>query len=126
MRRLLLTVLAAGALAHAAAAVLADDSAQGDAAGRERSSREGWVYQSMLEMGRVKAGMTRADLLKVFREEGGLSTRTRRTYAYGGCRYFKVDVRFEPAGGAGERLGESPDDRIVEISRPYLAHEILD
>ena len=44
------------------------------------------------------SGMTRADLLKVFTTEGGLSTGLNRTYVYRECQYIKVDVDFEPVG----------------------------
>lgn len=39
-----------------------------------------------------KPGMTRADLLKVFMEEGGISKRTWRRYVYRRYGYIKVDV----------------------------------
>jgi hypothetical protein len=120
MKKLLLIVLTAGALASAALAH-ADYSAQGDA-----PSREEWVLKSLKEMSEVKAGMTRGELLKVFGEEGGISTRTQRTYVYKKCRYFKVDVKFEPVGNVWERLAESPEDKIVEISKPYIDYSVLD
>src|SRR6266850_4946318 len=55
-----------------------------------------WIAQSLREMETIKVGMTRADLLRVFREEGGLSTRTQRQYVYRECLYIKVAVEFEP------------------------------
>ncbi|HEX8117176.1 MAG TPA: hypothetical protein VF521_07885 [Pyrinomonadaceae bacterium] len=126
MKRLLLTVPAVVALAFAAH-VLPRASAQEEAAAaREARARDEWVLKSLQEMHTVKACMTRGDLLKVFAEEGGLSTRRQRTYVYKGCRYFKVDVKFEPVGGAEERLAESPDDRVVEISKPYVDYGVLD
>jgi hypothetical protein len=70
--------------------------------------------------------MTRADLLKVFTTEGGLSTRLQRTYVWQQCPYIKVDVRFKPDGDEKERLQEHPTDTIVEISRPYLQWMIID
>ena len=124
MKKLLLIVVTAGALASAAP-MLPGPSAQ-EGAARLKSAREEWVLRSLQEMTEVKAGMTRADLLKVFAEEGGLSTRTQRTYVYRGCPYFKVDVKFEAVGNAGERLAESPEDRIVEISKPYIGYSVLD
>ena len=35
-----------------------------------------WVAKSLKEIETVKPGMTREDLLRVFRDEGGISTRT--------------------------------------------------
>lgn len=92
---------------------------------RERRGHDEWVAKSLREIETVKAGMTRADLLKLFGEEGGLSTRTQRTYVYRECSYIKVDVKFEPVAD-GNRNRENPDDKIVEISKPYLDWQIAD
>ena len=121
MRKLMLIAATAAALAYAltlSASPARDDSV---AAGRVK-----WVEKSLKEMQTVKVGMTRGDLLKVFTEEGGLSTRTRQTYVYRGCPYFKVDVSFEPVGGARGNDFVSPGDKIVTISRPYLDWSVLD
>jgi hypothetical protein len=78
----------------------------------------------------VKVGMTRADLLKVFKTEGGLWTGLQRRYVYRECPYFKVDVEFEAVGRpAHDRegrvtLAERSEDLIKKISRPYLAFPI--
>jgi hypothetical protein len=82
-----------------------------------------WVLKVMSEIGSVHAGMTRKELLKVFGEEGGLSTRTNRTYVYKGCRYIKVNVVFSRVDAKEQ---ESDDDKIVSISGPYLAYVIMD
>jgi hypothetical protein len=91
-----------------------------------------WVEQSLTEIQKVKVGMTRADLKKVFAGEGGLSTGTRRTYGFRDCPYIKVDVEFDPVGRP-ERdaegrvtLEESDADVITKISRPYLDWVVLD
>jgi hypothetical protein len=83
-----------------------------------------WLAKSMREMATIKPGMTRGDLLKVFEEEGGLSTRTQRRYVYRGSLYLKVDVTFEPVGD--DKKGESPQDKIAKISKPFLEWSILD
>lgn len=85
-----------------------------------------WVAKSLREMQTVKEGATRAELLKVFREEGGISTRTQRTYVYRECRYIKVDVEFKFARGAENVRDEHPKDEIVKISRPYLDWSVTD
>jgi hypothetical protein len=85
-----------------------------------------WIAEAMREIGTIKPGITRAELLKVFTTEGGLSTRTQRQYVWHRCPYIKVDVRFRPAKNENERLKEDPADIIVEISRPYLQWSILD
>ena len=82
-----------------------------------------WVLKVMSEIGSVRAGMTRKELLKVFGEEGGLSTRTNRTYVYRGCPYIKVNAVFSRVDTEEQ---ESGDDKIVSISGPYLAYAIMD
>jgi hypothetical protein len=76
-------------------------------------------------MQHIQAGMTRMKLLRVFMEEGGLSTRTHRRYAYRKCGLIKVDVEFAPTGepGSGE---QQPNDQIVKISKPFLELPVMD
>jgi hypothetical protein len=69
----------------------------------------------------LKPGMTRFDVLKQFAEEGGLSTRTQHTYVYRGCPYIKITVKFSPDPGTESRSEELPQDKIVEVSEPFLA-----
>ena len=57
-----------------------------------------WIVGNLPEMESIKIGMTRKELLKVFMEEGGLSTRQWRQYVYRRCGYVKVEVEFAPAG----------------------------
>jgi hypothetical protein len=91
-----------------------------------------WVTDSLKEMQKVKVGMTRADLLKVFTTEGGLSTGLNRTYVYQGCPFIKVDVEFKPVGRPARdkdgrvTLVEASGDVIKKISKPYLDWTVLD
>ena len=68
-----------------------------------------WVAEALKRMETVEPGMTRADLLRVFATQGGLSTGLRRTYAYRECPYFKVDVEFE----AVARPPRAADGRVT-------------
>jgi hypothetical protein len=91
-----------------------------------------WIANSLKEMQKIEVGMTRADLLKVFTTEGGLSTGLNRTYVYRDCSYIKVDVEFEPVGRPSRdadgrvTLVESNEDVIKKISKPYLEWNVLD
>ena len=91
-----------------------------------------WVAKSLREMETVRVGMTRAELLRVFATEGGLSTGLSRTYVYSECPYIKVDVEFEPVGRPSKdtegrvTLIESDEDLIRQISKPYLDWSIAD
>ncbi len=85
-----------------------------------------WVTHALEQMETIKPGMTRQDLLKVFRTEGGLSTGLRRTFVSRECPYFKVVVEFKAVARPDlESVGfmnsvEDSQDIIVKISIPYL------
>ena len=84
-----------------------------------------WIAQSLREMQTIKAGMTRAQLTKVFTTEGGLSTRTWRRYAYRECSYIKIDVEFKPVGTSKKYShAESRNDVVTKISKPFLEWSI--
>lgn len=78
-----------------------------------------WVGNVLAWIATIKPGMTRSDLLRVFTTEGGLSTRTHRTYVLKQCRTIKVDVEFSISGNEEE-------DKITQISKPYLDYGIYD
>lgn len=91
-----------------------------------------WIAKSLQEIQSIKVGMTRADLLRVFTTEGGLSTGLNRTYVYRECPLIKVDVEFEPVGRPARdvegrvTLSEADEDVIKKISKPYLEWSIVD
>jgi hypothetical protein len=78
------------------------------------------------QIGKFKPGMRRKDLLKVFTTEGGLSTRTQRTYIYIECPYIKVTVHFKPSSNESTEIRDDPDDIIESISQPYLQWGVSD
>lgn len=81
-----------------------------------------WIASVLHSVEAIRVGMARSDLLKVFTTEGGLSTTSRRTYVLRQCPYIKVDVRF----AAAKPDQELPTDKIIEISKPYLAWSVFD
>lgn len=91
-----------------------------------------WVADALKRMQAVKPGMTRGDLLTVFTTEGGVSTGLQRAFVSRQCPYFKVDVDFKAVGRPDRdstgrvTLGESNQDIIVRISRPYLQFGVID
>ena len=78
------------------------------------------------EVEKLKVGMSRADLLKVFATEGGLSNRKRRRFVHRSCPYIKVDVEFEAVGDEKDLLRENIADKIAKISQPFLEFSIGD
>jgi hypothetical protein len=98
----------------------------------ESQSPTEWIANSLKEIQKIKVGMTRGDLLKVFTTEGGLSTGLTRTFVYRECPYIKVDVEFKPVGRPARNadgrvtLVESKEDVISNISKPYLEWMVID
>jgi len=82
----------------------------------------GKVSEILTETAALKAGSKRIDLEKHFTTEGGLSNSNQRTYVSKRCSFIKIDVRFQPLSAQQE----SPDDTILEISKPYLAYSVID
>ena len=70
--------------------------------------------------------MTRAELLKVFTAEGGLSTAKHRTFVYRHCPYVKIDVDFTLSDPKQNILEERLTDSISNVSKPYLEWSIGD
>jgi len=94
--------------------------------------REEWVRDTLAKMEMVRPGMTRGELLRVFRTEGGLSTGLQRRFVSRECAYSKVDVEFQAVGRPDRdnegrvTLEEDERDIIVKVSRPYLQFTIAD
>jgi hypothetical protein len=89
------------------------------------SEQARWIRENLPELESIKVGMTRGELLKVFMQEGGISTRTWHRYVYRKCGYVKVDVEFTAVGNT-DGHEEGPDDRITKISKPFLELMIMD
>jgi hypothetical protein len=85
-----------------------------------------WIDQVLRTVATVTPGMTRAQLLTVFKTEGGISTRFQRTYVYRQCPYIKVTVAFEAEKGKEIGFVEMPNDKIVKLSRPFLQYFVAD
>jgi hypothetical protein len=88
-----------------------------------------WLAESLMEIETIKVGMTRRDLMKLFGSQGGLSMRTQETFVYHKSSYIQVTVKFEAVGHPGVVAPEEADigdDRIVEISGPFIAWQVLD
>ena len=78
-----------------------------------------WVNNVLVWIATIKPGMTRSDVLRVFTTEGGLSTRTHQAFVLKQCPTIKVDVEFSISGSEAE-------DKITQISKPYLGYAIYD
>jgi len=93
---------------------------------------EVWLTHLTEKMEAIKPGMTRWDLQKVFRTEGGPARPPttvgvlRSTFVSQDCPYLKIDVEFEPVArpDLGHAVfGFSPEDNrdiIVKVSKRYV------
>lgn len=88
--------------------------------------RTKWIAKVLRQISKIEPGMRRKDLHKVFTPEGGISTRTQRTYVHAECPYIKVNVRFKAENDESDGLSEGPDDVIESVSQPYLAWSVGD
>ncbi len=79
------------------------------------------IAEILRDCHKVTPGKTRANLLRLFTTEGGLSMARSRTYVYHRCPYIKVDVQFTLSSTNQSGVDEQPTDTIRKISRPYLA-----
>jgi hypothetical protein len=69
----------------------------------------------------LRPGMTRADVLKNFETEGGISARQWNHYVYKKCSFIKVDITFVVAPGE-----DQTKELRQTISKPYLEFSIMD
>lgn len=62
----------------------------------------------------LKVGMTRREVEKNFRLDGGMQFFSSFRYAYSKCEYIKLDIAFKHAV-PGNSIVSSPDDTVVKI-----------
>lgn len=91
----------------------------------ENQTHIAWVIEVLGHMESIRPGMSRRDLLAVFRTDGPnyAGMRFRRSFVSRECSLFRVDVEFEAVGPSqegAERLAENENDRIAKISTPYV------
>jgi hypothetical protein len=84
------------------------------------------ISEILIECQKIKPGMTRAELSKVFTTEGGLYTATWNHFVHRRCRYIKVDVEFTLSDPKQAGLEERPTNTISKISKPYLEFSVID
>lgn len=106
------------------------ESSQAQAAGADVATPENqdhiaWVIEVLGRMQSIRPGMSRRDLLVIFRTDGPnyAGVRFRRSFVSRECSLFRVDVEFEAIDSSqegSERLAERENDRITKISTPYV------
>ena len=91
---------------------------------RDDKGHQEWIEARYKEAVSIQPGMTRAELKKLFTEEGGMQMVQTRTYVLKSCYLIHLEVKFDAPSGAAS--GREDDVKIVEVSKPYLARIVLD
>lgn len=69
----------------------------------------------------IQPGSTRQELLKVFKNTGGISSARQAQFRYREQPGVAVDVKFQCQLDEMGRMGFHPQDRIISISSPYAS-----
>ena len=128
MRRLFMPLLLSMVVIGGSASLRPTQSASPQPCAQDH---EVWLTHLTEKMEAIKPGMTRWDVLKVFRTDGGppiwknvgLPTVLRQTFVSQDSPYFRIDVEFKPVPRVDGSLGflrEDNRDVILRVSKPYL------
>jgi hypothetical protein len=128
MRRLFMPLLLSMVVIGGSASLRPTQSASPQPCAQDH---EVWLTHLTEKMEAIKPGMTRWDVLKVFRTDGGppiwknvgLPTVLRQTFVSQDSPYFRIDVEFKPVPRVDGSLGFLPEDNrdvILRASKPYL------
>ena len=85
-----------------------------------------WLEARLKEAEGIRVGGTYADVVKVFRADGGLSSATTHRFVLVLCPFLKVDIEFEEKPGVRARRPVLATARVVSVSRPYFEREFGD
>jgi hypothetical protein len=83
------------------------------------------IKEAILATGDIKAGSLRQTVERSFVLDGGTQTRQTSRYVFKKCHFIKIDVTFE-RGDTLTSGGNSPRDKVVGVSKPYLEYPTLD
>ena len=119
IRRLFVLLLVSIIVVGGSASFRPAQSASSDPCKQDHAA---WLTRVLEKMESMKPGMTRWDLLHVFRTEEGVRTRRevgltglRETFVSQDCPNFKIDVEFKSV-----RFDLPNQDVIAKVSKPYV------
>jgi hypothetical protein len=114
----------------AALLVVAGASRHPLAQSADDQAHQQWLEERYKEATSIQPGMTRADLLKLFFQEGGFQGGRLQTaqarYVLKSCPLIHIDVTFDRASGGLSKSNLDGEVKIVAISKPYLARLVID
>jgi hypothetical protein len=115
-----------GMLLIAGVLVLMGVSMRPVAQSTDDKAHQQWLEDRYKEATSIKPGMTRADLIKLFMEDGGFYGTQARPYVLRSCFLIKIEVKFDKPYGFDSRSVPDNEFKIVEVSKPYLERMALD
>jgi len=94
--------------------------------GEQEEVHRQWLYERYAEATSIKPGMSRADLLRVFKEDGGLQRIPATRYLLKSCKMIKIEVEFDTEYGQAYKEKPDADLKITKVSQPYLEYPHAD
>ena len=85
-----------------------------------------WLEERYKEATSIKTGMSRADLLKLFDEDGGLQSIPAGRYVLKSCQLIQIEVKFNSQYGVDYQPMPDRDLKITNVSKPYLERMAID
>ena len=83
------------------------------------------VVAALDAVSHIHAGMSRAEVEKLFVVDGGLIFRDKTRYSFRDCRSIKVEITFDRDKQVSGVIG-SPTDTVKAVDRPYLEYPLAD
>jgi hypothetical protein len=90
----------------------------------EDKAHQQWLLERYKEAISIRSGMTRADLHKLFSQDGGFVVPDAQRYHLKSCSLIHITVKFDKYDFANRQRDDSV--RIVEVSTPTLEPVTLD
>ncbi len=94
--------------------------------GQNQKSNCQCISDALADIEKIKVGMKRKDLMEMFRTDGGISAINPERFVYEKCSFIKIEVKFEFIDKNNRFPKGNPEDKIVEISKPYVEHPFYD
>jgi hypothetical protein len=87
---------------------------------------EALIREAISAVGKLKEGSIRSEVERDFILDGGLQSRGTSRYIFKNSRYIKIEVTFSNDERSGSWIDGSPEDRVVNVSKPYLEYPFTD
>jgi hypothetical protein len=84
------------------------------------------IKEAISVAGNLKERNIRSEVERDFVLDGGLQSRGTSRYMFKKCRFIKIEVTFSNDELSGTWIDGSPNDRVVNVSKPYLEYPFMD